>query len=43
MPMGMVLPVLLFLYGSMLPYRRRFPVVYLDYKVMRRPPIVSKQ
>ena len=41
--MGMTfIPVCHFLTGG-LSYRRRFPVVYLTFKAMRRPQCISKQ
>ena len=42
MPMGMIYMCLLFL-SEMLSYRRRFPVVYLTIRVMRRPRFANKQ
>ena len=42
MPMGMTIPRFAILV-RWLSYRRRFPVVYLTFKAMRRPRLVNKQ
>lgn len=43
MPMGVTLYPLLPYLGSGLSYQRRFPVVYLTFKVLLRPQTVDKQ
>ena len=42
--MGMTISILcLYSRRSVLSYQRRFPVVYLTFKAMRRPRLVNKQ
>lgn len=43
MPMGVTLYPLLPYLGRGLSYQRRFPVVYLTFKVLLRPQTVDKQ
>ena len=43
MPMGVTHHLLCYSWQSSLSYQRRFPVVYLTSKVMRRPQIANKQ